>query len=58
MNNNVDCDKKNFKRPVSWLMGRELLAGLKWIAAYTFMGDKLDPKDWMIAEKITASTVQ
>jgi len=54
MNNNVDCDKKNFKRPVSWLMGRELLAGLKWIAAYTFMGDKLDPKDWMIAEKITA----
>lgn len=47
------CDRKNFKRPVSWLMGRELLAGLKWIAAYAFMGDKLDPKDWMVAEIIT-----
>jgi len=50
---NDNCDRKNFKRPVSWLMGRELLAGLKWIAAYAFMGDKLDAKDWMVAEIIT-----
>jgi hypothetical protein len=56
MNNNYnkeDCNRKNFKTPVSWLMGRELLAGLKWIMAYTFMGDKLDSKDWMNAEIIT-----
>lgn len=38
---------RNFKKPVSWLLGRELLAGLKYIAAYSFMGDKLDAKDWM-----------
>jgi hypothetical protein len=49
MNNNQEHNKKIFKRPVSWLMGRELLAGLKWIAAYAFMGDKLDAKDWMAA---------
>ena len=53
-NNNDDgCNRKYFKRPVSWLMGRELLAGLKWIAAYTFMGKKQDPKDWMNTATIT-----
>lgn len=52
MNNKNDCNKANFKPPVKWLMGRELLAGLKWIAVYTFMGDKQDPKDWMKAEII------
>jgi len=40
---------REFKKPVSWLLGRELLAGLKYIAAYSFMGDKLDAKDWMQA---------
>lgn len=53
MNNKDDCNKRDFKTPVSWLMGRELLAGLKWIMAYTFMGDKLDSKAWMSAEVIT-----
>ena len=38
---------RNFKKPVSWLLGRELLAGLKYISAYTFMGDKFDARDWM-----------
>lgn len=52
--NPKDCDKKKFKTPVSWLMGRELLAGLKWIAGYTFMGDKQDAKDWMCTEVIHA----
>ncbi|MEI2685475.1 MAG: hypothetical protein V9G14_03755 [Cypionkella sp.] len=51
---NLDCDRSQFKAPVSWLMGRELLAGLKWIFAYTFMGNKLDCKDWMFAESISA----
>ena len=53
-NYSEECDKKKFKPPVSWLMGRELLAGLKWIAGYTFMGDKQDAKDWMSTAPIQA----
>jgi hypothetical protein len=51
-----DNDKKTreFKTPVSWLMGRELLAGLKWIAGYLFMGDKQNHKDWMNPSVIKA----
>ncbi len=52
MNDTGNCNKSKFKPPVAWLLGRELLAGLKLIAAYTFMGDKQDPKDWMKAEVI------
>ena len=36
-----------FKRPVSWLVGRDLLNGLKWIALFTLFKGKLDPRDWM-----------
>ncbi len=54
MNKHINCDKTKFKPPVGWLMGRELLAGLKWIAAYSLMGTKQDPKDWMRAEVIEA----
>jgi len=54
MNDTGNCNKSKFKPPVKWLLGRELLAGLKLIAAYTFMGDKQDPKDWMKAEVIQA----
>ncbi len=36
-----------FKKPVSWLVGRDLIAGLKWIALYTAFKGKLDPRDWM-----------
>ncbi|MBX9893825.1 MAG: hypothetical protein K2Y09_01400 [Nitrosomonas sp.] len=52
MNDTGNCNKSKFKPPVKWLLGRELLAGLKLIAAYTFMGDKQDPKDWMKAAVI------
>lgn len=54
MNDTGNCNKSKFKPPVAWLLGRELLAGLKLIAAYTFMGDKQDPKDWMKASVIQA----
>ncbi|MBX3615685.1 hypothetical protein [Nitrosomonas sp.] len=54
MNDTGNCNKSRFKPPVAWLLGRELLAGLKLIVAYTFMGDKQDPKDWMKAEVIQA----
>lgn len=43
---------RTFKGPVSWLLGRQLLAGLKWIAIYSFFGNKLDSKDWMRPEII------
>ncbi|QBQ56624.1 hypothetical protein E3U44_16585 [Nitrosococcus wardiae] len=41
---------RSFKGPVAWLFGRQLIAGLKWIAIYAFFGDKLDSRDWMRAE--------
>jgi hypothetical protein len=39
--------EEEFKRPVSWLVGRDLIAGMKWIALYTAFKGKLDPRDWM-----------
>lgn len=33
--------------PVKWLLGRQLISGLRWIAIYTFYGEKLDARDWM-----------
>jgi len=56
-NNNNPVTDRDFKKPVSWLLGRELLAGLKYIAAYSFMGDKLDAKDWMQASTEPAPAV-
>ena len=39
--------ERDFKTPVAWLFGRQLIAGAKWIALYTFFGDQLDARDWM-----------
>ncbi|MEP6919488.1 MAG: hypothetical protein ABI967_00075 [bacterium] len=35
--------------PVAWLLGRQLIASLKWILLYTAFGTKLDARDWMDA---------
>jgi hypothetical protein len=40
---------EDFDKPVSWLVGRDLLAGLKWIVLYSAFKGKLDPRDWMKA---------
>ncbi|MCA1850911.1 MAG: hypothetical protein LC647_00525, partial [Beggiatoa sp.] len=32
---------------MAWLFGRQLIAGAKRIALYTFFGDQLDARDWM-----------
>lgn len=40
---------EDFDKPVSWLAGRDLLAGLKWIVLYSTFKGKLDPRDWMKA---------
>ncbi len=49
-----DSGKANrqFNAPVGWLLGRQLVAGLKFIAVYSLFGPKLDSKDWMSAEPI------
>ena len=36
-----------FEKPVAWLLGKQLLGGLKGILLYTAYGEKLDPRDWM-----------
>lgn len=36
--------------PVAWLLGRQLIASLKWILLYTAFGSKLDARDWMDAK--------
>jgi hypothetical protein len=43
----------DFEGPVKWLLGRQLISVLKWIALYTAFQDKLDARDWMHAEPIT-----
>ncbi|ALQ52366.1 hypothetical protein [Nitrosomonas ureae] len=45
--------KRKFKRPVSWLAGRELLASLESILNYLLNGKKQDSRDWMFAQAIT-----
>ncbi|MBV9926755.1 MAG: hypothetical protein JOZ96_17180 [Acidobacteria bacterium] len=36
-----------FERPVAWLLGRQLIANLKYIALYAAFKGKLDARDWM-----------
>jgi hypothetical protein len=48
-------DTNNFKPPVAWLFGRQLIANLKWIALYTAFKGKLDPRDWMKPNIIRAN---
>src|SRR5262249_40855142 len=38
------------KKAVSWLLGPQLIASLKWVALYIAFKGKLDPRDWMSAE--------
>lgn len=42
---------EEFERPVSWLVGRDLIAGLKWFALFAAFKGKLDPRDWMAGTK-------
>ena len=41
---------KKFKRPVRWLLGPQLIAGLRGIVLYSAFGSKTDPKGWMRAD--------
>ena len=46
-------EERIFERPVAWLLGKQLLGGLKGILLYTAYGAKLDPRDWMTAEEVS-----
>ncbi|MDQ3803115.1 MAG: hypothetical protein M3416_04600 [Acidobacteriota bacterium] len=43
---------EDFEPPVGWLLGRQLIANLKWILLYAAFKGKLDARDWMKAEVI------
>lgn len=43
---------RNFEKPVAWLLGKQLLGGIKGMLLYTAYGEKLDPRDWMSAKEI------
>jgi hypothetical protein len=50
--NKPEIEKKpekssGFEKPVAWLLGRQLIANLKFIALYVAFKGKLDPRDWM-----------
>jgi hypothetical protein len=45
-------EPEDFEPPVGWLLGRQLVANLKWILLYTAFKGKLDARDWMKAEVI------
>jgi len=42
---------RNFEKPVAWLLGKQLLGGIKGMLLYTAYGAKLDPRDWMTAKE-------
>jgi hypothetical protein len=44
--------KRRLKKPVAWLLGRDLIASLQGTLLYTAFGSKLDPRQWMRAEPI------
>jgi hypothetical protein len=42
--------ERKFEKPVSWLLGRQLIASLKSTLLYTAFGNKIDARDWMDAK--------
>lgn len=44
---NSNKKRKFTNGPVKWLLGRQLISGIKWIAVYAFYGEKIHPRDWM-----------
>jgi hypothetical protein len=45
-----DKSSRKFEKPVSWLLGRQLIASLKSTLLYTAFGTKIDARDWMDAK--------
>jgi hypothetical protein len=53
MTENKDKSLRVYEKPVAWLLGQQLLGGLKGIFLYAAYGEKLDPRDWMTAQPIS-----
>src|SRR6267143_4403625 len=50
----TDGDSRRvFEKQVAWLLGQQLIGGLKGILLYAAYGEKLDPRDWMTGEEFT-----
>jgi hypothetical protein len=49
--------ERTFDQPVAWLVGRDLLGGIKGMILYTAYGSKLDPRDWMTGQVFDFRTV-
>ena len=47
-----------FKKPVSWLLGPQLIASLKTTVLYVGFKNKLDPRDWMEARVYSLDTAE
>lgn len=47
---------RKFEKPVSWLLGRQLIASLKSTLLYTAFGTKIDARDWMDAKVFPAQS--
>src|SRR3982751_5304906 len=45
-----------YETPVAWLLGKQLIGGLKGMLLYTAFGAKLDPRDWMTGEEVSLAT--
>ncbi|HEU4478596.1 MAG TPA: hypothetical protein VFR80_08760, partial [Pyrinomonadaceae bacterium] len=50
MPDNKTAEPRKFEKPVSWLLGRQLIASLKSTLLYTAFGTKIDARDWMDAK--------
>lgn len=48
-------DPDKFERPVAWLLGRQLIASLKYILLFMAFKGKLDARDWMETEVFPSS---
>lgn len=47
-----------FEKPVAWLLGQQLLGGIKGMLLYAAYGAKLDPRDWMAPKERDFATPQ
>ncbi|HKR61775.1 MAG TPA: hypothetical protein VJS64_18965 [Pyrinomonadaceae bacterium] len=49
--------ERKYEKPVSWLLGRQLIASLKSTLLYTAFGTKIDARDWMDAKVFPSAKV-
>lgn len=50
-------DERDYKSPVAWLGGRDLLANVKYFALFAAFKGKLDLRDWMNAEVFPSTSL-